>query len=383
LSLVALALSAYLAWHHVAGSAVIGCGDGSPCDQVLASRWSAIGGRVPVSGLAMGVYLAILVAVGFVGPRAAPADRRLAWGAMLVLAGAAVGSAVWFTIVQHWIIKAFCPYCLATHVIGLLLAVMILWRATRPDLKPEQSSPARPVRLLGPVSAMALLLVGLGSAGILAGAQIALTPPPAYRAGTSERTAPPVEARAVPLAGPPTARHIVTLFFDYNCFHCMRLHGMLEETIARYDGKLAFVLCPAPLSSQCNPYVANDREEFRDSCDLARTALAVWVARREEFPTFDNWMFWAEPGRLWRPRNLEAARAKAVELVGQEAFDAALADPWIDRYLQASVRSFGEMSQGGSAVPKLVLGARWVTPEVQSADDLVQVLQAGLGLPQP
>src|SRR5689334_20022043 len=108
LSLVGLALSAYLSWHYLAGGTVIGCGGGSGCEHVLSSRWSSIGGKLPVSGLAAGAYLAMLVASFFIGPRVAAPDRRLAWGAMLLLVGAAVGSALWFIIVQKWLVGAFC-----------------------------------------------------------------------------------------------------------------------------------------------------------------------------------------------------------------------------------------------------------------------------------
>ena len=131
MSALALALSAYLGWHYVAGGPVIGCGGpGAPgCDQVLNSRWATVGGVLPVSGLAAGAYLAMLAASLFIGPATAAPVRRLAWGAMLVLAGAAAGSAVWFTIVQKWVIGAFCPYCMATHITGLLLAALVIWRA--------------------------------------------------------------------------------------------------------------------------------------------------------------------------------------------------------------------------------------------------------------
>ena len=54
---------------------------------------------------------------------------------------------------------------------------------------------------------------------------------------------------------------------------------MLDEAIRRYDGKLAFALCPAPLNTQCNPYIPVDVDQFKDSCELVKTALAVWVAR--------------------------------------------------------------------------------------------------------
>jgi uncharacterized membrane protein len=129
LSTLALALSAYLSWHYLVGGQVSGCGAGSSCEKVLSSRWSAVGGVLPVSGLAAGAYLAMLVASLSIGPATAAPVRRLAWGAMLVLVGAAAGSAVWFTIVQKWVIGAFCLHCMATHITGLLLAALVIWRA--------------------------------------------------------------------------------------------------------------------------------------------------------------------------------------------------------------------------------------------------------------
>ena len=225
--------------------------------------------------------------------------------------------------------------------------------------------------------AIGLALVGLALAGILAACQAGFAPPAVYRGGESQgNNLPAIDPRAVPLVGSPDALYIVTLLFDYKCPHCQQLHCMLDEAIRRYDGKLAFALCPAPLNSQCNPYVPRDVDEFKDSCELAKVGLAVWVAKREAFPAFDGWMFSPEPGHLWHPRSLDAARAKAVELVGQAKFDAARADPWIDQYLQTSIRIYGDTipATSSTAVPKLVFGSRWVTPEPDDADDLVLIL---------
>ena len=144
--MVALALSAFLGWHYLMGGEMIGCGVGNACDQVLNSRWSAIGGVLPVSGLAAGAYLAMLTASLFIGPATEAPVRRLAWRAMLVLAGAAAGSAVWFIIVQKWIVGAFCPYCMATHVTGLLLGTLTVWQApqtTRPCCVPYERQRGR------------------------------------------------------------------------------------------------------------------------------------------------------------------------------------------------------------------------------------------------
>ncbi len=394
LSALGLALSGYLGWHYVVGGSLIGCGGGSPCDQVLNSRWSAVGGVVPISGLAEGAYLAMLLAGLFIGPASEPPVRRLAWRAMLVLAGAAAGSAVWFTIVQQWFIGAFCPYCMATHLTSLLLAALVLWRAPRQfdedhaEVTPTNPAPApaAPRRVIGPRPAIGLALAGVTLAGIMAAGQVGLAPPAVYRGGESQAKLPALDPRAMPLVGSPDAAYVVTLLFDYKCPHCQNLHAMLDEVVSRYGGKLAFALCPAPLNNQCNPYISRFVDEFKDSCELARVGLTVWVAGREAFPAFDRWMFSPEPGQPWHPRSLDAARAKAVELVGQAKFDAAQADPWIDQYLQTSVRIYGGTigpDQSGNAVPKLVFGPHWVTPQPDDANDLVLILHDSLAVPGP
>jgi uncharacterized membrane protein len=363
LSALALALSAYLSWHHLMGGSVIGCGGGSPCEQVLSSRWSTVGGVLPVTGLAAGAYLAILVASLFMGPATEPSVQRLAWNAMLVLVGAAAGSAVWFTIVQKWVIGSFCSYCMATHITGLLLAALVAWRSRTPPFVIRHST---------------FMIVGLALAGLLAVCQASFTPPPVSRAGASQNNLPALDPRAVPLVGSPNAPHIVNLLYDYKCPHCQHLHFMLHEAVRRFGGKLAVALCPTPLSTNCNPHVPRDVDEFKDACELAKVGLAVWRANREAFPAFERWMFTWESGDRWQPRSLENARAKAVELVGQTKFNAAWADPWIDRCLQTSVKLFG--ATGSNAIPKLVFGSRWVIPQPSDTDGLVSILKDHLGV---
>jgi uncharacterized membrane protein/protein-disulfide isomerase len=394
LSVLGLTLSAYLSWHYLEGGSVIGCGVGSPCDQVLGSRWSSVAGVLPVSGLAVGTYLAMLMAVCFIGTATEMSVRRLAWRAMLVLVGAAAGSAVWFVIVQKWIVGAFCPYCMATHITGLLLAILIIWQAPR-QLDDSSKVPVQDVssttrrRVIGRLSAMGFASVGLALAGIMAICQATITPPPKYRAGESKQNLPVIDSHNAPLIGSPDAPYVVNLLFDYKCPHCQQLHFMLNEVVRRYNGKLAFVLCPTPLNTECNPYIPQDVDEFKGSCELAKISLTVWVARREAFPAFDLWLFSLESGDHWQPRSIEAAKAKAAELVGQAKFDAALTDPWIAQYLQTSIRIYGDTVQSASnpqranAVPKMVFGSRWVIPEPNDADDLVLILQNSLGVPKP
>lgn len=388
---------------------MLGCGGGSPCDDVLNSRWSTIAGVLPVSGLAAGAYLAMLVCSLSLGPSNATPVRRLAWDALRVLTGTAAGSAVWFTIVQKWIVGAFCPYCMATHLTGLVLTVLVIWHALRRDdddftdapvvagvADPGAPQPGQPQRgqppphartsgfRLSVVRGLSPVLVGVALAAMLVAAQTTLAPASLYRGGESRNQPAVLDPHAVPLVGSPDARHIVTLLFDYQCTHCQRLHLMLGEAVRRYEGQLAFALCPAPLNTRCNPHVPRDVAEFKDSCELARIALAVWRADRAAFPAFEDWMYTFDSGDRWRPRTVTDATTKAVELVGRAKFGTATNDPWIDRYLQASVRIYGDTMQNGvGGVPKLVFGPRWVNPQPRDAADLVSILQTGLGIPPP
>jgi uncharacterized membrane protein len=374
LNMLALVLSAIMSWHFLVGGLMVGCGGGSPCEKVLNSQWSTIAGILPISGLAFGVYLAILAASLFIGPSSEAPIRRLAWSVMLILAGSIAGSAIWFTILQKWIIGDFCLYCMTTHLTGLLLTILIIWRSVTDSSR----------YILRPLPAMVRVLIGLVLAGILAASQVGFTPSAVYRDGESQVNIPAIDYHAVPMVGSPDAPYVVTLLFDYQCPHCQKIHFMLDEVIRLYDGKLAFALCPAPLNTQCNPYIPRDVDEFKNSCELAKIGLAVWVANREVFPDFENWMFTFESGDGWRPRSLETARGKAVELVGQAKFDAAWSDPWIGQYLQTSIRIYGQTIQDGrGGIPKLIFGSHWVIPEPYNADDLVMILQKSLGVPTP
>jgi thiol-disulfide isomerase/thioredoxin len=329
--------------------------------------------------------------------------RRLAWSALLILSGAIAGGAVWFTIVQKWFIGVFCPYCMATHITGLVLAALIIWRApsqfgddstdvapTNPALAPDggMEAPAAPnsttASVMGRRPIIGLALVGAALAGIMAAGQATLMPKVVFLGGESREKLSNIDPHGAPMIGSPDAPYVVKLLFDYKCPHCQQLHLMLEEAVRRYGGKLAFALCPTPLNTNCNPYIPRNVEEFADSCELAKVGLAVWVAKSEVFPAFDRWMFAFESGDRWQPRNLDAARAKAAELVGQAQFDAAWADPWIARYMQTCIRIYSQTIQNGNtAVPKLVFGSRWVIPEPNDVDNLLLILHDSVAVPNP
>ena len=323
LNILALVLSSMLSWHYLKGSPMIGCGGGSPCEQVINSQWSNIG-IFPISGLAAGVYLALLVSGLFIGRKTELPIRRLAWKVMLILAGAVTGSAIWFTIIQKWFIGDFCPYCMTAHITGLLLAVLVIWRAMNKvidhpvDISVKDRSKSKsnfkesPGHIIRPLYVIGLVLIGIAMAVILAPVQIILKPSSVYKDGESKIQMPVIDYTSVPMVGSPDAPYVVTLLFDYQCTHCQKIHFMLNEAVDRYNGKLAFAICPSPLNRQCNPFIQQDADAFRNSCELARIGMAVWIADKKAFSAFEDWMFTFESGNNWFPRSIEDTKAKQL-----------------------------------------------------------------------
>ncbi len=356
-----------------------GCGSGSSCDQVLSSRWSSLAGIIPVSGLALGAYLAIFVASLSISTSIELSIRRLSWSVMTILGGTIIGSAIWYTILQKWIIGSFCIYCMTAHITGFLLSALIIWRATKEHETTKKEKP-----LLKPVRIFGLFLLGLIVSGMVATIQINSTPSAVTQKSDQPVVHSQIDYKNVPIIGSPDAPYIVTLLFDYQCSHCQKIHFMLNEAVRQYNGKLAFVLSPTPLENRCNPFIPSNKSTFKNSCDLAKIGLAVWRAKPEVFSEFENWMFTFDSGNAWHPRSLEAVKAKAAELVGQDKLNAAMADPWVDLYLQDGIQIFGQTLQNGrGAIPKMIYNNKWVIPEPYNADDLVTILQKSLGVPKP
>jgi protein-disulfide isomerase len=277
-----------------------------------------------------------------------------------------------------------------------LLAALIIWRAIMEfsvnsndvpltiHATDKNASLSTTGLTTQPMKMTGLVLTGLLLVIFMAVYQVCFTPSAVYRDGESKNNLPVIDYKSVPMVGSPDAPYVISLLFDYQCPHCQKLHFMLSEAVRRYNGKLAFALCPVPLSTECNPYIPYDVDAFKNSCELARLSLAVWVAKREAFPAFENWMFTFESGSSWLPRSPETARAKAIELVGEVNFDTARTNPWIGSYMQTCIGIYGQTLQSGkSGVPKLVRGSHWVIPEPYDADDLIEILQKSLAVPSP
>ena len=372
-----LLLAGWMVYHALSGGQLAGCGAGSGCDSVMGSRWAWTLRGVPVALPAAALYALLLVCVLFLDPRHSPAPtgespslNRILWPLMRFFAGCIVGAALWFGWLQIGVLHAFCPYCTVLHVLGCVAAAIIC--LAKPDISVIR-------RLDRRISFRALCFAaGLAAAALFAFVQARTLPDAVYDTGRTEAALPSFEEGEVPVLASSFAGSTgesLTLLFDFQCIHCRRLHRVLPELLARSGGRI--LLCPVPLSSACNPYIpASGIDRFAGSCPLTRYALAVWYARPDTYADFWDWLLGS--GDEHAQIVPAEAEKRAHALLG-DGFEAALADPRIDAYLRKVEELFGRTSTSEkSGVPRLIRGQRWLVPETDDADELIELIRTEL-----
>ena len=360
-----LALAGWMLFHSLTGVRMVGCGAGSGCDSVMGSPWAYVLGGVPVSLPAAVAYLLLALCVVFLGGETAE-DRsldRLLWPMMLVLAGAIVGAALWFCYLQLFVLHAFCKYCTLLHLLGIGLAVVVI--------RQSGSAPESPRRRYG------WFVAGLMAAAVFAFVQAGTLPSAAYDTGRTEAALPTVSAGESPVLGPSDAPEELTLLFDFQCIHCRRLHPILPELLEKAGGQYRIRLCPVPLSSACNPYIPSTGvDRFAGSCPLTRYALAVWYALPDAYEAY--WAYLLGDGDERAAVTPAEAESRARALLGDD-FQSAVQDPRIDAYLRKVEELFGRTSNAEkSGVPRLIHGQKWLVPETDQADELLELIRLSL-----
>jgi uncharacterized membrane protein len=443
LALVAFGLGSYLAWSSLSGSAVAGCGPDSGCDRVLHSRWGYWFG-IPVSLPALVLYATISFFLHQLGPRKAVELQRRAWRVLFTGAILILGAAAWFLVVQSIIIKSFCPWCMATHITGSILAMLILFKAPVRQA-PEKDWQVQKVVFISP--AFAKKLVGLAVVGVavLVAGQFLhhkklyqvqsvaanMTASPLNSSAVDSNSAPRtgaslINAQAgpaastsnnvlprpnpladvprpapapgsksfqiyqgrfsfdlneVPLIGSPAAPQAIVSLFDYTCHHCRATHPIIMQMHQAFGDQLAIVSLPMPLDGKCNFTVKRTPRVHTNSCDYARLSLAVWHANRKVHPHYDEFIF--SPAE---PPPLDSARQYAAQLVGgADVLNKALSDGWVNQYLKLGIDIYATnyLNVGNGSMPQIIIGSRLATGTI-TADELRNSIIQQLGIqPRP
>ena len=356
---IVLLLSIILCFHSISGRGLIGCSQGTNCNTVLGSKWSFLFGIIPVSALAAGVWIAFLVCLIL---HSRNSDLELQYflnRILLILSGAVTGSAAWFIWLQSHMIKAFCPYCMTAHILGIAISVLtVIWCVRQ---KPGHS----------------LLNIGFGLtiAVALAVVQFATTPLTLAERGFAREPLPELSPRELPVTGDPDAPHVITLLYDWQCSHCRKIHNMLPDVVDILSGRVAFILCPISLSRECNPLIPQgNTDRFTGSCQLLHIGLALWRTDSIAYSRYEEW-YWGDPTKGWNPPSVDEATAYASDLIGAEKLEQAINDPWIESYMQTVLQIFGRTSsEGRSAVPRFIYNNDWLIPEADDASALASLI---------
>lgn len=356
-----LLLSGWLLFQKLSGSItyLVGCGAGSGCANVLGSRWSQWM-LVPVTALSLLLY-AVLLFLTFKPQRTA----------LLAVGTSLAGAAIWFGIVQAFILHAFCPWCLAAHLIGLTCAVLIF----RSQKAQAAASPAKPGVLAGLAATVVLI------AGQILGpvpdtheeSNVVLEKPAETKpANPAHPGAGPVHSRGegrkvsflgnkeynvnlLPHIGDPNAPHVVVKYYDYACNACRDLHEDLTAFQQKYPGKLCVILLPCPIDRGCNPHVPSHLENHANACDLAKLALACWRTDPDSFPAVHHALFTRPVLDL--PKAMEVVKPLLKKPLAPDA----LSDPWITEILAADAEDYKRVNitnsgQTNYLMPKLLVG---------------------------
>ncbi|MEX2215916.1 MAG: vitamin K epoxide reductase family protein [Phycisphaeraceae bacterium] len=407
LSAIAFLIAGYLALMAILDKQPAGCSGAGGCGTVLASRWSSLWG-VPVSVPALLIYAGIFFASFRVRPSLPDAKRRDGWLLLLIFATFAGLGALWFIIIQAFVLKSFCPYCMIDHVCGMIIAGLVWYqvplkrgeRLSEKVRSPLVLSLSRAMQ--SAVAAVAVIVLFIACQIRYPAATHTVTEmpinkntgpftalngdpkPPVHTTDGIEKDgstkdatgkdgnaqpAPPdvdfakyvvlnlpeapngagvlMDRSAFPIKGDPKAKFLFVCLVDYTCPHCRELHATFPGTFARYGEQVAFMILPMPLNADCNRHVKTTYPQHAYACELARTALAVWKIDPAKFAAIDEWLF-GDPF----PRTAREARDKAVELVGAEALDKMIESGWPDEQIQKDVEVYGMAGKG--RVPKLM-----------------------------
>lgn len=236
-------------------SALPGCGDASGCDSVLQSAYASFFG-LPVALAGLFLYTVCLLLLG------SWVRRSRDWNTVLCGAALALSAlgALWFTGVQMFILKAFCPWCLFAHACaftGVLIALLARVQASHQAADYTASLAGAASRVGSRAFRNAVITLATVAGGALlwfaprirTGAQVVSLPADAATVqdgktvklhGGKFR----FELAALPMLGNPDTPQTAVLLTDFTCDHCRAFHRTISAFLEANKGD-AFAVLPA------------------------------------------------------------------------------------------------------------------------------------------
>ena len=361
LTAIVLLLSTILCIHSISGHGLIGCTQGTNCNIVLGSRWSFLFGIIPVSALAAGAYLTLLACILLIDSKWTGAqEQQFLFHAILVISGAIIGCAIWFIWLQSHMIRAFCPYCMTAHILGIVISVLsVIW-------------------CIGQKTRRIVLniLIGVLIAAALGVVQFTTTPRSLAERGFVNEPLRYPDPKEMPIIGSPDAKHKVTMLFDWQCAHCRRTHIMLPDAVRLLGDSIAIVCTPVSMSRECNPHISPGIDRFAGSCTFMRIGLAIWRTNPDAYWEYENQFFGTDLVQSWNPPTVEQATAIAEHLIGKDRLEKSMQSRWMENYIWTVNELFGRTSRGTtSAIPRLIYNGKIMIPEADNPSALASLIR--------
>ena len=442
LVLVAFGISSYLLVVSLQGMRAVGCGPDSGCDKVLHSRW-AYWFNIPVSLFALATYFTIFAITFRLQKNTPVPQQRKAWSVLIPCSVLVIGAALWFVVLQFFIIRSICPYCMTAHICGLAAGMLILMGAPfgaepeKPWQREKQVYVTRGLARNYCLGALAALTVFIGGQAAhqkntysvtaipdstqsvalsRTDARLPALPavqtnrlPATANASTSKNdytfpntpwltakpgTNPPLtvvpgvfaaygqvplDLKNVPIIGSSSAPHLILSLYDYTCHNCQEMHKPLVDIQRIFSNEVAIVSLPMPLDPACNKAVRRAQGPHTNACQYARLGLTVWRANPARMREFDDWVFASNP-----PPPVERVRQFASDLVGSLPFEQAALDPWIEQQLQLDVGIYeiAKNQYHQAAMPQIIIGKK-VVVGTMDRKEVIRIVAEQFQLPLP
>lgn len=325
LSVAAAVISLQLVVKHVQGDTGIGWFDagcaseeagGADCEAVIKSKYGSFPFvdeadaegvvRIPVALLGFFYYSSI--AVWLIGVGSPTPQRRHLHFLPLALIVVGLAGSIFFTIVMFSGLENWCPWCIVTHVLNLLIAVcmVLLWpgrpaTASAGDEAAKETGAeadswfaphARPNFRQVAVSAVAICFVAICAMLWYDRQAVSLRVRQYEQALTAIQSDParflrvwksePVRTfttrpdDAIRVTGAERKRLGMVIFSDFECPSCRRFARFLDEKIQPlFDGNIDLMFKHYPLNRDCNTHTKT--KMHGNACVLLRLAEAARI----------------------------------------------------------------------------------------------------------
>src|SRR3989344_2804946 len=120
-SLLGLGVSSFLFYEYsIAGSII--CPIGGGCDIVRASPYSLfLGISIPILGIVFYLAMAVLAVV-----RSQASSRKILFYLQLLITVAGVGFGIYLTLLEIFVIRAICFWCVLSFIISLMILLSVV-----------------------------------------------------------------------------------------------------------------------------------------------------------------------------------------------------------------------------------------------------------------